>query len=317
MNDASSSHDLALTYGVFLNALLPLACARSTALLAVILVARALRPVRRARLAHLAVVVASRSPSWSSGALRRSNRCSDVHADSTCASSNATPGLPPRLCCVLGVSRALDAFFRNCLPALFRAGAVHGLPSLRRLLPARSPASLSALGVLRVVIALARDRLRGFQHRSDACRCFVGLALTTLAPPLVVVSPSRYRTLPFSLRASASLLSWASLGHPRLARPPSMPCSWLPTRRITVGSPAILGPLIVLFRVSENLSGRLGLRFASLRGVLADFRFPPRSGWAVSAPRGASHDQPALRPSTVPALDPGLRPSREIGRAHV
>jgi hypothetical protein len=58
---------------------------------------------------------------------------------------------------------------------------------------------------------LAPGRLRGFRHRLDALR-----------PPRMVsadgprsfpgrLSPSRYRPLLVSLRASASLLSWASL----------------------------------------------------------------------------------------------------------
>lgn len=218
---------------------------RAHGALAVILVALALRLLRRARVVRLAASFTSRSPSWSFRALRRSNICSDASRISTFASSNIVraaccaagartcvrggrllrrpsddwpSGFPPRLRCVLGVSHSLDAFFRSCLPALFRAGAVHGLSSLRRFLPARSPASLSALGVLRAVTALARDRLRGFQHRSDACRRFVGLALTALAPSLVVV-PLRGLYLPVSLRASASLLSWASLGHPPTLRP--------------------------------------------------------------------------------------------------
>lgn len=45
--------------------------------LSVTLVAFALRLLRRARVAHLAVVFTRSSPSWSFRALRRSNRCSD------------------------------------------------------------------------------------------------------------------------------------------------------------------------------------------------------------------------------------------------
>lgn len=60
-------------------------------------------------------------------------------------------GLPPQLRCVLEVSHLLDAFFRTCRPALFHAGIVLGLPSLRRFLPACSPENLSAPGVLLAV----------------------------------------------------------------------------------------------------------------------------------------------------------------------
>jgi hypothetical protein len=129
-------------------------------------------------------------------------------ADSTCVSSSSHRGYLPDFAASSGFRNPSTLHSATCLPALFRAGAVHGLSSLRRFLPARSPANLSVPGLLRAVIPLARNRLRGCQHRPDACRRFVGLALTAFAPPLVV-SPLRGLYLPVSLRASASLLSWA------------------------------------------------------------------------------------------------------------
>lgn len=76
---------------------------------------------------------------------------SDLRSDTARAAPSRPLGLPPQLRCVLGVSHPLDAFFRTCRPALFHAGTVLGLPSLRRFLPACSPVSLLALGVLLVV----------------------------------------------------------------------------------------------------------------------------------------------------------------------
>jgi len=77
-------------------------------------------------------------------------------------------------------------------PALFHASTVHGLSSLRRFLPIRSPGSLSARSVLRVVVRLAPDRLRGFRHRLDALR------------PLRMVSADGPRSFPGRFSPSRS-----------------------------------------------------------------------------------------------------------------
>lgn len=109
------------------------------------------------------------SPSWSLRALRR------LLAG---AATNARTRLAPRSCArwIYLSSSAAPSGFRTpstllsatCRPALFHAGTVLGLPSLRRFLPDRSPRDLSVLGVLLAVCPLARPRLRGCQHRSDA-----------------------------------------------------------------------------------------------------------------------------------------------------
>jgi hypothetical protein len=76
---------------------------------------------------------------------------------------------------VLGLSQPLDASFRIGLSDLVSCRCRPWASIvLRRFLPTRSPRSLSARSVLRVVISFgflavtALDRLRGCQHRMDA-----------------------------------------------------------------------------------------------------------------------------------------------------
>jgi hypothetical protein len=93
---------------------------------------------------------------------------SDSRSSKALASLSRTLGLPPQLRGALGVSHPLDASFRNLPSGLVSCRYRPWASILRRFLPDRSPQSLSALGVLRVVPPLARPRLRGCQHRSDA-----------------------------------------------------------------------------------------------------------------------------------------------------
>lgn len=120
--------------------------------LSVTLVAFALRRLRRARVAHLAVVFTRSSPSWSFRALRRSNRCSDRSRTLLSFHPLAIGATDPDFAASSEFRTPSTLHSATCLPALFRAGAVHGLSFLRRFLPARSPADLSVPGVLRVVI---------------------------------------------------------------------------------------------------------------------------------------------------------------------
>ena len=128
---------------------------------------------------------------WSFRALRRSNRCSDRSRIPLAFHPHSAPGLPSQLRGALGVSHSLDAFFRNLSSGLVscRCRPWACLP-FGGFSPPVAPQTSRSVGVLRVVIHLAADRLRGFQHQPDACRRFMGLALATLAPPLVV-SPLR------------------------------------------------------------------------------------------------------------------------------
>jgi hypothetical protein len=125
--------------------------------------------------------------------------------------ASSSPGLPhlalqrPR-----GFSPPRRFTPRAAFLALFRASTVLGLSSLRRFLPNRSPGSLSARSVLRVVAGLAPGRLRGFRHRLDALRLPRMVSADSPRSFPGCFSPSRYRPLLVSLRASASLLSWAS-----------------------------------------------------------------------------------------------------------
>lgn len=179
----------------------------------------------------------SRTPSWSSSALRRSRQVQRHHSfRSACASLPSHRAYLTRLRGAPGVSRPLDASFRNLLlrPCFVPVPSL-GFSSLRRFLPARSPGSLSARSVLLVVTALARSRLRGFQHRSDAwCRAMVSGVDTRSSPGCCV--PSRYR--------------------------PCRPRSALPRRSspglLWTDRPCGLSFRIVLFRVSENRHGGFG-----------------------------------------------------------
>lgn len=112
---------------------------------------------------------------------------SDSRSSKALASLSRTLGLPPQLRGVLGVSHPLDASFRNLPSGLVSCRFRPWASTLRRFLPNRSPSGLSASGVLRVVSPLARPRLRGCQHRSDALLSLAWLALTTPAPPMVVL----------------------------------------------------------------------------------------------------------------------------------
>jgi len=139
--DASSSHVLVLTSGVFPDAFR----------------APGLHPPH--------------PPPWSLSALRRMNSRSDSRRLGLRLASEL-PGLPPP-----AVQRPRGfapprRFVPRLPPRLVSCGYRPWASVLRRFLPVRSPGSLSARGVLRVVIALARDRLRGFGHRADACRRF-------------------------------------------------------------------------------------------------------------------------------------------------
>lgn len=153
--DASSSHSVIVTFGAFPYAI----CAAGS------------HPLHRpsSRLAALgAISGCARLP----GVCRPFdvfNNCSDPHPRRLAPSLLSYRSLPVRLCCVLGCSQPLDALFRSCPPALFRAGSVLGLRSFEGLSPNPSPGSLSARSVLRVVTALARGRLRGFRQWLDAC----------------------------------------------------------------------------------------------------------------------------------------------------
>lgn len=204
-------------------------------------------------------------------------------------------GLPPRLRGVLGVSHPLDASFRNLPPGLVSCRCRPWAFRLRRLLPARSPADLSALGVLRVVVPLARHRLRGCQHRSGACRRFVGLALAALAPPLVVL-PFEV----FTFRSRSALPRRSSHGLLLGASNRSA---------LRLHDPSASQRALQSFREPE---GRLGSRLVSLRGVLADTGSHLAAGGPCLAPRGC-----VLASSDPSALRPRCPRRREIGRAHV
>jgi hypothetical protein len=114
------------------------------------------------------------APSWSFRALRRSFRCSDS-ANSTCVSLTTTRLTSPGSATSSGFPSPSTLHSASASPTLFRVGVAPGLPLfLRRFLPVRSPGSLSARGVLHVVVSFgflavtALDRLRGCQHRLDA-----------------------------------------------------------------------------------------------------------------------------------------------------
>jgi len=79
---------------------------------------------------------------------------------SACASHRSYRAYLPRLCSALGVSRPLDASFRDCPPALFRAGIVHGLRSFEGFSPPVAPEA-SRLAVSSV--SLPRLRAAGFE----------------------------------------------------------------------------------------------------------------------------------------------------------
>lgn len=269
--------------------------------LAVILLAFALRRRLRARVVHLAVSFTSCSPSWSFRALRRSNRCSDrsrtLLAFHPLAIGDTSPtSQRPR---VFATPRRFtpQPASRPCfvpVPSMgFRPFGGFSPP----VAPRTSRSSVSSVPLSR----LRGTRLRGCQHRPDACRRFVGLALAALAPPLVV-SPLRGLYLPVSLRASASLLSWAF--------------SWAPSDRsaLRLCDPRASQRALQSFREPE---GRLGLRRVSLHGVLADTGIPPRGRGPCLAPRGCVLGSwPAC--ADFPAEHRHLRPlGLEIGRAHV
>lgn len=171
--------------------------------LSVTLVAFALRRLRRARVAHLAVAFTRSSPSWSFRALRRSNRCSDRSRTLLSFHPLAIGATYPDFAASSEFCTPSTLHSATCLPALFRAGAVHGLLSFGGFSPSVAPRT-SRSPVSSLSSSACADRLRGCQHRPDACRRFVGLALAALAPPLVVfpfeVLPSglapRFRVAP-------------------------------------------------------------------------------------------------------------------------
>lgn len=286
VNDASSSHILAITSGVFPDALCPWLAPGPRLVV---------RDSRRLRLAAPAPSPC-RPP------------CGGLHeklaflefpcpstfeqmqrplADSTCVSSSSHRGYLPDFAASSEFRTPSTLHSATCLPALFRAGAVHGLSYLRRFLPVRSPANLSVPGVLRVVIPLARHRLRGFQHRPDACRRFVGLALAPLAPPLVVFpfEVCTFRSRSALPRRSSHGLPWV----PRIARP----CGFTTLR-----------PLNVLFRVSENLK---------VDSALAS---SPSVGFLPTPVPALRWEGRAWLPVDALSPPPTAR-SCEIGRAHV
>lgn len=148
---------------------------------------------------------------WSFRALRRSNRCSDRSRIPLAFHPHSAPGLPSQLRGALGVSHSLDAFFRNLSSGLVSCRCRPWAFTLRRFLPARSPVSLSARGVLRAVLPLARASTSRMSA-SVGCVSSVHGVSTCDARSSLGRCPLRGIYLPVSLRASASLLSWASLG---------------------------------------------------------------------------------------------------------
>lgn len=163
------------------------------------------------------------SPSWSFRALRRFIAAAATHVPAKLSPhSHAHWVYLPSFAAPLGFRTPSTLLSAICLPALFRAGSVLGLPPFGGLLPNRSPSCLSASGVLLVVSPLARPRLRGCQHRSDAL-----LSLHVISAGDARSSPGRspLRGLTSTALpcASARLLSWASLV---LGRTPPVSHCW-------------------------------------------------------------------------------------------
>lgn len=135
-----------------------------------------------------------------------------------------------RLRCVLGFSQPLDASFRH-LPSqpCFMPVTSMGF-ALRRLLPTRSPGSLSARGVLHAFASPPRGGagFEDLQHRADAftssCLLRHTLAGVTTAAPSLVVPPFEVSTRTASLHASAELLSWALVAIPTHSPRPRHRC---------------------------------------------------------------------------------------------
>jgi hypothetical protein len=152
---------------------------------------------RKLFVSHLAVSDDC-APSKSFRALRRSLRCSDS-ANSTCVSLTSARLTTPGSAASSGFPSPSTLLSASASPTLFRVGVARGLPFfLRRFLPVRSPGSLSARGVLRVVGAFVDlavvvvARLRGCQHRTDAL------------PPRRGFSASRCSLLPWWFSPSRS-----------------------------------------------------------------------------------------------------------------
>lgn len=130
------------------------------------------RPPRRSKLRHRARSPTPSTsccpPSWSFRALRRFIAAAATHVPAKLSPhSHAHWVYLPSFAASSGFRTPSTLLSATCLPALFHAGTVLGLPSFGGFLPDRSPSDLSASGVPLVVSPLARTRLRGCQHRSD------------------------------------------------------------------------------------------------------------------------------------------------------
>lgn len=87
----------------------------------------------------------------SSGPSTTSVDSSDTVLGLACASLRTHTSLPSGFATPSGFRTPSTPSSEIYLPALFHAGAIHGLPCLRRFLPIRSPDDLSAPGVLHAV----------------------------------------------------------------------------------------------------------------------------------------------------------------------
>jgi hypothetical protein len=134
---------------------------------------------------------------------------SDSRSSKTLASLSRTLGYLPSFAAPSGFRTPSTLSSATCLPALFRAGTVLGLPPFGGFSPIVAPAASRP-----PVSSLSFHRLRGRDFEDVSidrmrCRRFAWLALTTLAPPLVVL-PFEVSTSTVLPCASARLLSWAS-----------------------------------------------------------------------------------------------------------
>lgn len=192
MKDASSSHVLALTFGVFPGTVcIPdfnnLGCAFVSPL----------RANRKLFSSHLAMSWRLRAFLEFPGpsAILPMQRLCKFHLRVT----HYRQAYLPWLCYVLGLSQPLDASFRIGLSDLVSCRCrPWASVVLRRFLPVRSPGSLSARGVLHVVVSFgflavtALDRLRGCQHRTDALSSRRGFSALQRSLLPWSFSPSRY-----------------------------------------------------------------------------------------------------------------------------
>lgn len=153
MNDASSSHVLALTFGVFPGTICISSCFRfvasASALRVLLQLALSLLPLTPRDVLRIA-----RLPGVSGPSGDRSDAATS--ANSTCVSLTSRQVFRSWLSCVLEFFQLLDASFRIGLSDLVscRCRPWASL-ALRRFLPVRSPGMLSHRGVLRVVVAFA------------------------------------------------------------------------------------------------------------------------------------------------------------------